>query len=201
MWDGGDDSAEGEGREVFTWTPSEGVIQLTHNGRCDSAPSVSGDRVVWSAGVDPAGDEDLERILMWTPTSGVVEIATSAHELGITKVSGDLVVWMGRGGSDGGRDWEVFTWMPGDGVRQLTENDIDDIAPHASDELMVWTAFEGKWAVGEGMVVAWPIGLDSKGEMLGMTEGTLSEPPAVSGGRLVWVNGDHGISTGVLIEP
>lgn len=42
------ESFDGNDREIFTWTPSGGVVQLTANDQYDGNPQVSGHRIVWA---------------------------------------------------------------------------------------------------------------------------------------------------------
>ena len=100
--DGGTDS------EVFTWTVAGGVRQLTSDASNVYAPDVSGDRVVWQRDPDDGGYNT--EVVVWTPAGGVTQLSATGTRSGLPKVSGDRVVWLGKGGTDGGDDLEVFTW-------------------------------------------------------------------------------------------
>jgi hypothetical protein len=52
------------------------------------------------------------------------------------------VVWDGRGGSDGGTDFETF-FFNGTTITQLTTNRTDDFIPGVSGSNVVWTGRGG----------------------------------------------------------
>ena len=71
--------------QVFTWTPTGGIVQLSAGSEGGQAPQVSGDFVVWVA--YPASGAVIRG---WTPTGGIIELGASQC---VPAVSGDRVVW------------------------------------------------------------------------------------------------------------
>jgi len=68
---------------VYTWTPEDGVVNLTPNGYGGDVHSVSGDRIVWW------GRDDSASPTTWTPSTGVVVLPGHfSSTLGRTVIAG-----------------------------------------------------------------------------------------------------------------
>ena len=174
--DGGTDT------EIFTWTPSSGIVQLTANTWVDEGARVSGDRIAWRTMGGTDGGTDFE-IFTWTPAGGVVQLTSNTWNEVDPAVSGDRVVWCAYGGSDGGSDTELFTWTPTGGIVQLTVNGAYETFPRVSGDRIVWYASGGSDAGGDNEIFTWtPTG--------GTVQLTVNDAddisPEVSGDRVVW---------------
>ena len=86
----------------------------------------------------------MAAMLMCAPQTAIAaEIDTSVHLFGSNgatsaDVSGGRVVWAAPGGSDGGKDFEIYSWTLESGVEQITSNDWDDIDPILSSDRVAW---------------------------------------------------------------
>jgi hypothetical protein len=149
-------------RRVLAWTAVLGLLfaigggpyagafapgsltQLTLNDADDSAPQISGGRVVWQGTGGADGGTDYE-IFTWTAATGTVQITTNDAHDREPQVSGDRIVWQGVGGTDGGTDYEVFTWTPSGGTVQLTANDESEWHAGVSGDRVVWRGYDNGW--------------------------------------------------------
>jgi hypothetical protein len=66
VWDANVGEGENAVSKIFTWTPKDGVVQLTDGASWDFDPDVSGDRIVWWSR-PPGGVAD---VYTWTPEDG-----------------------------------------------------------------------------------------------------------------------------------
>jgi hypothetical protein len=167
---------DGSDAEVFTWTPTGGVLRLTDNSTVDMEPRVSGDRVVWQM---MSADLSTREICTWTPASGVVRLTDGAAWDYSPQVDGDRIVWVGGEGDQS----EIFVWSPSGGMSQLTHNAEHDDSPTVSGERVVWSSGLG----GTAEIHTWtPVGGALR---LG---GMAQADPRVSGERVVWSGSPEG---------
>ena len=127
--------ADGTDYEVFTWTPSTGVVRLTTNSRDDQYPVVSGDRIAWveTGGSDGGADDE---VFTWTPAGGVVQLTQNNLEDGWVNISGDRIVWM-EAQTTTGENAEIFSWTPA-GTQRITNNSYEDLFPEVSGNRIAW---------------------------------------------------------------
>ena len=98
--------------------------------------------MAWSATRPHSGIFPNCDIFTWTPDGGTVAVAQSAplYDRVNVHVSGKRVVW-GEGSSlhpDGRSGYEIYTWTPATGVKQLTKNSLGDQHPRVSGDRVVW---------------------------------------------------------------
>ena len=166
------DTQSGVGSDLYTWTPSGGMAQLTFDAAGKSQARVSGDRVVWQG-----SDDTSEQIFTWTPDGGVVRLTSGSGWRGNPTVSGDRVVWYGKGISS---DSEITMWTPTGGSQQVT-TDGHASYPIISGNRMVWIGMPSTTAEIYTAVA------DDKPAITGIS-------PAVglpSGGNSVVITGDN----------
>ena len=68
VWVGASDPTDYENQQVYTWTPSEGMVLLSTTSHENQRARVYGDRVVWYGYGGSDGGTDGE-IFTWTPTT------------------------------------------------------------------------------------------------------------------------------------
>ena len=94
------------------------------------------------------------------------------------EISGERIVWQAVGGIDAGTDAEIFTWTPGTGIQQITQNDWKDGWAQVSGDRIAW------WGGWYSDIYTWTptTGVTS------ITSGTGNNyvGPRVSGDRVVW---------------
>ncbi len=170
-WDGTDE-------EVFTWTASGGIKQLTNNATSERPPQVSGNRVVWS---NYAGN-----VFTWTPSGGTYQITSTAYGEESVVVSGDRVVWCG---ADISNRRDVFTWTPTTGIHQVTMNTAVDGSAQVSGDRIAWIQnSEAGVDIQSGIFTWTPTGgIDQ------LTDGLWGqERVQLSGDRIVWASTKDG---------
>jgi putative cell wall-binding protein len=149
-------SPDGSDAEIYTWTPSGGVVQVTDNEYYEDIPAVSGDGVAWSAAGGSDGGSDCE-VFTWTPSSGIVQITADDVDAAYVNLSGARLVWMAPA-PNVTDDYEIFTWTPTSGTVRLTSNSYDDLWPHVSGDRVAWTSLATSlgeawtWTPGTGAV-------------------------------------------------
>jgi hypothetical protein len=130
-------SPDGKDYEIYTWTPSGGTVRLTNNTSEDTAPQISGDRIVWGGTKGSDGGTDWE-IFTWSPSTGVVQLTKNALDDELARVSDDRVVWM-EGNVATPTRFDIYTWTPAGGTVRVTNNTTDDVYPDVSGNRIVWT--------------------------------------------------------------
>lgn len=167
------DRYDGSDSEIYTWTPTGGIVALTANGYEDGGQRVSGDRVVWYGYVD--GDSE---IFTWTPNTGVTRLTSNGYLDLLCDVSGDRVAWRGLTAPAAG---DVFTWTPGGGMVRLTTGGFCEGGPYVSGDRIVWSGVNGADA---GVFTWTPAG----GIVLVAASEIGDKNPRVSGDRIVWMS-------------
>ncbi len=126
----------GSDYEVYTWTPSTGVVRLTTNSYDDQYPVVSGDRIAWlqTGGSDGGADDE---VFTWTPAGGAVQLTRNSLEDGWVNISGNRIVWM-EAQTTAGMNSEIFTWTPSGGKQRVTTNSYEDYFPEVSGDRVAW---------------------------------------------------------------
>jgi beta propeller repeat protein len=98
------------------------------------------------------------------------------------RFSGDFsfVVWYGRGGSDGGNDYEIFFWNKSS-IQQITENDGYEYSPQISGNNVVWHG-QGGGGGSDYEIFLW-----NGSSIQQITENDNDDySPQISGNNVVW---------------
>lgn len=176
---------DGTDFEIYTWAAGDAApTVISDNTTFDSAPVVSGDRVVW--------ENEGSTVYLWEAGDGAATaISGGAGSIGNDSpdISGDRVVWRAFDGVD----HEIYTWKVGDAApTAVTTNDVVDRAPQVSGNRVVWQQFVWPdydvytWAEGDALPTA-------------VTDNdTADEFPQISGDRVVW-DGDDGTDREVYL--
>jgi len=114
--------------EIYTWTPSSGIVRVTHNGLRDDGPQVAGSRIVWIR--HPTSGYHPTRVYSWTPRGGVVRLAEDSSSS--PQVSARRVVW--------GDQSDVYTWTPRPTSGWTYSYVLDGVADTVPDEVGEGTA-------------------------------------------------------------
>jgi hypothetical protein len=176
VWAGRDDTDGGDDLEIFTWTPADGTVQVTHNDFGDRDPIVSGDQVVWIGGDLIDGTDETE-LFSWTPADGVVQITADSTDVVFFSCSQGRVVWQdGEGG-----DAAIFTWTRADGAVLLADNG-QGYRPKVSGDRVVWWGWPGGEDE-EAQIYTWT---PSGGTVQLSDGGCAGAFPDVCGDRVVW---------------
>jgi hypothetical protein len=180
VWLGASDAANPDNQQVFTWTPSGGVVQLSVNSQMNQWPMVSGDRVVWFGTGGSVGGEDGE-IFTWTPTGGLVQITTNDVDDQTARVSGDRVVWAGH---DGSWIYQIYTWTPAGVTTKVSDDATGAFGPVVSGDRIAWSGDGGHvvytWTQASGPVIVSE--LEDPGSKQGLR---------VSGNRVAWMSAQN----------
>jgi hypothetical protein len=124
--------------EVWAWypnLPAPGAYQITDNSVPDTAPAISGQRVVWVRGTGGAGEIWRHDPLATTPTR---QVTNDGLEDAAPAIDGERLVWQGFDNDD----FEIWTAHTDGGPQQLSTNEWDDLAPQLAGNHVVWTADE-----------------------------------------------------------
>jgi hypothetical protein len=125
-------------QQIFTWTPTGGVAQLSSTTSSTSAPRVSENRVVW---VDDGASGADSEIWSWTPGSGRVAVTSNTTDDIFPSVSGNRIVWLNLASSTNG---EIYTALATPALPQFENTDphiVYDLAPD-------WTNYSSTSASG-----------------------------------------------------
>lgn len=173
VWKGQHNNADWE---IFHYTPSLGVNQLTRDTLDDYWPAVSSSQILWSKD-DPEGDYGQETY--YFDGTDIVRLTNNAWMESNHVIDGTHQVWCMFHGSGTVGDWEIHH-RHGDGpIEQLTDNDYSDLNPDVSGNRIVWMQYDGldnEIMYYDGMTVHQ------------LTDNTAQDYlPKISGQRVVWV--------------
>ena len=127
--------------EIFMQT-SDGLKQLTDNYFEDTAPKydTKSERLVWQRLID-----GRYQIVIYSLQSKEEKVLTSGSKNNMEPaVSGENIVWQAWDGND----WEIMLF-DGSKIKQITNNEVQDIGPVVEDKFVVWTVVGDKEQVAQ----------------------------------------------------
>jgi hypothetical protein len=124
--------------QVFSWTPSEGVVQLSTSTSAADLPQISGNRVVWQD--EGASGVDSE-VFSWTPTAGAYQVTSNTVDDLTPAVSGSRLAWVNLASSTNA---EVYTAVAGPALPQFENTNTHLIYSPAAN----WAAYASTSASG-----------------------------------------------------
>jgi len=175
-WPAWDTTGSGEW-DIWTWTPTEGLTQVTKNDANDYVRGVSGDRIVGNT--DDGTDYE---IFTWTPDQGLELLTQNDYDDWVFGLSGERLVWIREPAGSG---IELLTGtIPNIAETTIISNFSDPFAPMVSGDHVVYRDFNttnGTWDI----CVWTPAGTI-----------TLDNPEyddryaVISGDRVAWIGSD-----------
>lgn len=119
---------DGADFEIYRYNGTT-TTKLTNNNSDDTAPQISGNKIVWDAPND--------KIALYNGSSTQL-LGLSGINFKAPQISGNNAAWEG----DDGNDTEIFFYN-GSVTSQLTNNDEDDTKVQISGNKIVWEGFDG----------------------------------------------------------
>jgi hypothetical protein len=185
-------ATDGEDLEVYTWTPSSGIVRVTNDDVDNSVRDVSGDRLLFTT--------DGKALDTWTPTTGIVRIANrrlgGANELApdAMALSGDRAAYCDR---DLAGRVQVYTWTPGYVPHQVSKH--GGVYPDVSGDRIVWQGVDWSDGSRDTEIYTWT----PKGGVVQIERDDDEDGGAtVSGDRVAWREEKYiQISSNVYAEP
>jgi beta propeller repeat protein len=170
VWQGKVDNKD---TEIFLYDGAQ-VIQLTDNTSAEDYPDVSGSNVVWWCN---------EHVFLYDGVSIRQLSDSSITHNSPAQICGSNVVW---DGVDGG-DYDIYLYnIDANQTTQLTNNDLGEWSPYASDSHVVWYGFDGE----DYEIYLYDI---ATGETVQITNNSSEDiDPQVDGSYVVWMGREVG---------
>jgi hypothetical protein len=173
VWEGQHNNADWE---IFHYTPSLGVVQLTKDTLDDYNPAVFGSRILWSK-ADPEGDYGQETY--YFDGIDTVRLTENAWMESDHRIDGTHLVWGMFHGSGAAGNWEIHHKRGNGPVEQLTDNDLPDLDPSVSGDRIAWMRYDGN----DNEIMYY----DGTTVRQLTNNGVDDKFPQISGQRVVWV--------------
>jgi hypothetical protein len=107
------------------------AFPLTDNALTDTRPRLSGANVVWEGNVDPNSIRSAE--VFFSDGLTTLRLTNTLRSENFPRVTGNRAVWDRFDGQDN----ELFLY-DGNNVIQLTDDEVDQLAPEISNEAITW---------------------------------------------------------------